>query len=353
MAFYDANLRGLHLAQREGLERVATHVRRLLLVHACSRPDTALAAACPQASASTPLSHPSGTLLSMTSYRRSTSLPHLSCAGESGGAYDPGDPGFDPDDPGPADGSPLPGLADALDELEHAKRRVLHRMRDVAAWGGTANTTGYTQSEWLALVGRLPGRESWKYDLLVRRLPACPVTAALLESGQLTVDQAVTILAATKRLNGDTLADVEQAAAEAALDRNRRGDDPDVDADVELLVQETRSAAEQDRRDRDRLDRNSVRIQPDLFGAGRITEDWADPEGFQTRVAAIDHAAGPPAPDTPRGTQLAEGSLATARAWLAGRTTHPLHDAPVTGAAADHDGDGDDTWLVDVSTAPT
>jgi hypothetical protein len=67
-----------------------------------------------------------------------------------------------------------------------------------------------------------------------------------------------------------------------------------------------------------------VRIQPDLFGAGRITEDWADPEGFQTRVAAIDHAAGPPTPDTPRGTQLAEGSLATARAWLAGRTTHPL-----------------------------
>jgi hypothetical protein len=86
-------------------------------------------------------------------------------------------------------------------------------MRDVAAWGGTANTTGYTQSEWLALVGRLPGRESWKYDLLVRRLPATPVTAALLESGQLTVDQAVTILAATKRLNGDTLADVERAAA--------------------------------------------------------------------------------------------------------------------------------------------
>ncbi len=29
MAFYDANLRGLHLAQHEGLERVAQHVRRL------------------------------------------------------------------------------------------------------------------------------------------------------------------------------------------------------------------------------------------------------------------------------------------------------------------------------------
>lgn len=29
MAFYDANLRGLHLAQQEGLDRVATHVRRL------------------------------------------------------------------------------------------------------------------------------------------------------------------------------------------------------------------------------------------------------------------------------------------------------------------------------------
>ena len=29
MAFYDANLRGLHLAQRDGLDRVATHVRRL------------------------------------------------------------------------------------------------------------------------------------------------------------------------------------------------------------------------------------------------------------------------------------------------------------------------------------
>ena len=29
MAFYDANLRGLHLAQRDGLDRVASHVRRL------------------------------------------------------------------------------------------------------------------------------------------------------------------------------------------------------------------------------------------------------------------------------------------------------------------------------------
>ncbi len=29
MAFYDANLRGLHLAQQDGLDRVASHVRRL------------------------------------------------------------------------------------------------------------------------------------------------------------------------------------------------------------------------------------------------------------------------------------------------------------------------------------
>jgi hypothetical protein len=42
---------------------------------------------------------------------------------------------------------------------------------------------------------------------------------------------------------------------------------------VDQLVQRTRPAAEQDRLDRDRLDRNSVRIQPDLWGAGRITED--------------------------------------------------------------------------------
>ena len=79
----------------------------------------------------------------------------------------------------------------------------------------------------------------------------------------------------------------------------------------------------------------SVRIQPDLWGAGRITEEWADPEGFQTRLAAIDHAAGPPAPDLPRGAQLAEGSLATARAWLAGRSAHPLAESDLAGVDRD------------------
>ena len=262
----------------------------------------------------------------MTSYRRSAPSTHLSCAGESSGAYDHCGPDRDPDDPGPAQASPLPGLVDALDDLEASKRRVLAQMRDVAAWGGTATTTGYTRSEYVALVGRLPGREAWKFDLLVSRLPAAPVTAVLLDRGELTIDQAVSILAGTKRLSGEMLAEVEAAAAEAAVGRNRRGDDPDVDADVDVLVQRTKKAAEQDRLDRDRLDRNQVRVQPDLWGAGRITEDWADPEGFQTRLAAIEHAAGPPTPDLPRGQQLAEGSLATARAWLAGRSTHPLAD---------------------------
>ena len=231
--------------------------------------------------------------------------------------------------------------------LERAKLDVLDAVRDVAAWAGTANTTGYTRSEYVNLVGRLPGREAWKFDLLVSRLPACPVTAALLDRGELTIDQAVSILAGTKRLSGDMLADVEAAAAEAAVGRNRRGDDPDVDGDVDLLVQQTKKAAEQDRLDRDRLDRNSVRIQPDLWGAGRITEEWADPEGFQTRLAAIEHAAGQPAPDLSRGQQLAEGSLATARAWLAGRSTHPLADTDLA-----TDADDVDTTVTDRLDAP-
>ena len=129
----------------------------------------------------------------MTSYRRPTPSTHLSCAGESGGAYDHGspdpdrdDPGpaeasplsggpdRDPDDPGPAQASPLPRLVERIEALEQAKRDLLATYRDVAAWGGTANTTGYTRTEYVALVGRLPGREAWKFDLLVSRLPAMP-----------------------------------------------------------------------------------------------------------------------------------------------------------------------------------
>jgi hypothetical protein len=242
----------------------------------------------------------------MTSYRRFDDR-RPDRAGESGGAYEI---------------NPLDEFAGALADLEEAKRRALDRFEDVVAWGGTAATTGYTQSEWMALVGRLPGRDAWKFELLVSRLPAMPVTATLLETGQLTVDQAVSIVAGTKRLSGDLLAKVEREAAHVALSRNQRGDDPDVDADVDAIVQSHTRAADQDRRDRDRLERNSVRIQPDIFGAGRIAEDWADPEGFQTRVAALESAAGQPTPDVPRSQQLAEGSLATARAWLAGRNSH-------------------------------
>ena len=240
--------------------------------------------------------------------------------------------------------NPLEELADRIHELEQAKRRVLASFEDVVAWGGTANTTGYTRGEWMALVGRLPGRDTWQYELLVSRLPALPVTAVLLETGQLTIDQAISIASGTKRLNGDLLAEVEREAAHVALSRNERGDDPDMDADVDAIVQSRKKAADQDRLDRDRLERNSVRIQPDLWGAGRIVEDWADPEGFQTRVAGLEHAAGQPTPDVPRGQQLAEGSLAMSRSWLAGHRT--------TGAVADVDAEDVDTTTLDALDHP-
>ena len=240
--------------------------------------------------------------------------------------------------------NPLEELADRIHELEQAKRRVLASFEDVVAWGGTANTTGYTRGEWMALVGRLPGRDTWQYELLVSRLPALPVTAVLLETGQLTIDQAISIASGTKRLNGDLLAEVEREAAHVALSRNERGDGPDMDADVDAIVQSRKKAADQDRLDRDRLERNSVRIQPDLWGAGRIVEDWADPEGFQTRVAGLEHAAGQPTPDVPRGQQLAEGSLAMSRSWLAGHRT--------TGAVADVDAEDVDTTTLDALDHP-
>ena len=78
--------------------------------------------------------------------------------------------------------NPLEELADRIHELEQAKRRVLASFEDVVAWGGTANTTGYTRGEWMALVGRLPGRDTWQYELLVSRLPALPVTCLLYTS---------------------------------------------------------------------------------------------------------------------------------------------------------------------------
>ena len=163
------------------------------------------------------------------------------------------------------------------------------------------------------------------------------MTAALLETGQLTIDQAVSIASGTKRLNGDLLAEVEREAAHVALSRNERGDGPDMDADVDAIVQSRKKAADQDRLDRDRLERNSVRIQPDLWGAGRIVEDWADPEGFQTRVAGLEHAAGQPSPDVPRGQQLAEGSLAMSRAWLTGHRPTGTDDVDTTTLdAVDH-----------------
>ncbi len=255
----------------------------------------------------------------MTSYRHSDDRGPRR-AGESGGAYE---------------GNPLGRLADLLDEFEENKRRILDAFRDMTAWGGTAQATGYTQGEWLALVGRLPGRDAWKFELLVRRLPAMPVTATLLETGQLTLDQAVSIVAGTKRLSGDTLAAVDREAAHVALSRNRRGDHPDMDADVDAIVQSHKPAADQDRLDRDRLEQNSTRILPNIFGAGRIVEDWADAEGFQTRVAGMDHAAGQPDPDIPRSHQLAEGSLAMARAWLAGTDSDPTAPGVGTETSAD------------------
>ena len=251
-------------------------------------------------------------------------------AGESGGDWST-------DREIPDEHTPIDRLATALATFEDAKREILSAYRDVTAWGGTLTTTGYSQSEWLTLVGRLPGRDGWKFDLLVSRLPALPVTAALLETGQLTIDQAVSIASGTKRLNGDLLAEVEREAAHVALSRNERGDGPDMDADVDAIVQSRKKAADEDRLDRDRLDRNSVRIQPDLWGAGRIVEDWADPEGFQTRVASLEHAAGQPSPDVPRGQQLAEGSLAMSRAWLSGHR-------PTDAAAVDRE-DVDTTTL--------
>ena len=248
-------------------------------------------------------------------------------AGESGGDWST-------DREIPDEHTPIDRLAAALATFEDAKREILAAYRDVTAWGGTLTTTGYTRSEWLALVGRLPGRDGWKFDLLVSRLPALPVTAALIESGQLTVDQAVSIASGTKCLNGEMLAEVEREAAHVAVSRNERGDGPDMDADVDAIVQSHKKAADQDRLDRDRLERNSVRIQPDLFGAGRIVEDWADPEGFQTRVAGLEHAAGQPSPDVPRGQQLAEGSLAMSRAWLSGHRNADTAAVTVTAAAA-------------------
>ena len=249
-------------------------------------------------------------------------------AGESGGDWST-------DREIPNEHTPIDRLATALATFEDAKREILSAYRDVTAWGGTLTTTGYSQSEWLTLVGRLPGRDGWKFDLLVSRLPALPVTAALMESGQLTIDQAVSIASGTKRINGDLLGEVEREAAHVALSRNERGDGPDMDADVDAIVQSRKKAADQDRLDRDRLERNSVRIQPDLWGAGRIVEDWADPEGFQTRVAGLEHAAGQPSPDVPRGQQLAEGSLAMSRAWLTGhRPTDTGTDAAAAGCTS-------------------
>ena len=251
-------------------------------------------------------------------------------AGESGGDWST-------DREIPNEHTPIDRLATALATFEDAKREILSAYRDVTAWGGTLTTTGYSQSEWLTLVGRLPGRDGWKFDLLVARLPALPVTAALMESGQLTIDQAVSIASGTKRINGDLLGEVEREAAHVALSRNERGDGPDMDADVDAIVQSRKKAADQDRLDRDRLERNSVRIQPDLWGAGRIVEDWADPEGFQTRVAGLEHAAGQPSPDVPRGQQLAEGSLAMSRAWLTGHRPTGTDDVDTTTLdAVDH-----------------
>ena len=89
----------------------------------------------------------------MTSYRRRTPLPSTLLASESGGAYDPDGPGRDPDDPGPAQASPLGRLAERLQVLERAKLDVLDAVRDVAAWAGTANTTGYTRSEYVTWSG--------------------------------------------------------------------------------------------------------------------------------------------------------------------------------------------------------
>ena len=272
----------------------------------------------------------------MTSYRRfEPRRPDR--AGEGSGVYEI---------------NPLEELADRIHELEQAKRRVLASFEDVVAWGGTANTTGYTRGEWMTLVGRLPGRDTWQYELLVSRLPSLPVTAVLLETGQLTIDQAISIVAGTKRLNGDLLAEVEREAAHVALSRNQRGDGPDMDADVEAIVQSRKKAADEDRLDRDRLDRNSVRIQPDLWGAGRIVEDWADAEGFQTRVAGLEHAAGQPSPDIPRGQQLAEGSLAMSRAWLTGH--RPTGGAVETGCTStDHTPQTAPTSGSQPETAPT
>ena len=76
-----------------------------------------------------------------------------------------------------------------------------------------------------------------------------------------------------------------------------------------------------DRRDRDRLDQSRLTIKPDLFGGGQIFEHQPDPEAFQTRVAALDHAAGPPDPDVNRKHQLAEGAVD-----LAAEPELELHD---------------------------
>ena len=238
----------------------------------------------------------------------------------------------------PEDRGHLERLQDALLDLEEAKRAVLSAYRDVTAWGGTASTTGYSLTEWMALQGRASGRDERRLQQAAQRLPALPVTAGLLASGQISVDQAMAIVAGTRRLSGESLAEVDEEAAHVALSRNDRGDDPDMESDIDAMVQTRRRAAEQDRRERDRLDRNTVRIQPSLFGGGRITEDLVDDEAFQTCVAAMEHAAGPPTPDLPRGVQLAEGLLAMSRAWLAG------HRAP--------DPDDVDTTVVDLLDSP-
>lgn len=268
----------------------------------------------------------------MTSYRRRDFDGRPDRAAESGGAYDPSDPG-------PAGRSPLERLAERVDEYETARRRLLDSVRDAVAWGGTGQTTGYTFEEWLQLCGRLAGRESWKFTLLSRRLPALPATASLLERGQISFDQAVSIVTGTTKLSGADLEKVDRVASAAAVDRNRRGDHPDVEPDVELLVRECREPSDQDRLERAALDQSLLTIKPDIFGGGDIYEHQPDAQAFQTRVAALEHAAGPPDPDTNRKHQLAEGAVAMSRAWLAGRAAHPLVANPTGGedtAAGDH-----------------
>jgi hypothetical protein len=202
------------------------------------------------------------------------------------------------------------------DQQERLRREMVRVWRDVHALGGMPTVTGYTTQEWLELVCRSSGFDARRLERFATRLPALPATAAALDTGAITVDQAAQVVDATVRLSGDTLRAVDRRAAALASDANRRRDWPDLRDDLDGLVRDHLPVRTVERAERRRQEGQRLLSQPDLDGGGWLYAEL-DPVGYATATAAIEHAAGPPAPDEPRRRQRAAGLVAIAAAWCA------------------------------------